>query len=179
MSSEAREMDLVECIEKRHSVRAFTNDPVPGEFLDEALRMAALAPSAGNLQARDFIVVRDEETRSKLVVAARGQHFLREAPVVVVCCANLERIESYGPRGRELYCLQDVAASIENLLLYATSKGFGTCWVGAFEERAVSAILNIPLRVRPVAMIAIGVPEKAGKKTPRLRMKEVVHRERW
>ncbi len=172
-------MDLVECIERRHSVRAFKKDPVPDDFVDEALRLAILAPSAGNLQARDFVVVRDDEMKSKLAVAAHGQHFLRSAPVVIVCCANLERIESYGPRGRELYCLQDVAASAEHLMLYATSQGYGACWVGAFEERAVSTALGIPKEVRAVAMIPIGVPEKEGRGTSRLPLSDVVHKEKW
>ena len=172
-------MDIVDAIERRQSVREFTKDPVPDVFINEALRMATLAPSAGNLQARDFIVVRDEETKSRLATAAHGQDFIRTAPVVVVCCANMERIENYGPRGRELYCLQDVASSVENLLLYATSQGFGSCWVGAFEETSISAILEIPRHSRPVAMIPIGVPKTERRSPSRLPLEEVVHIEKW
>ncbi len=170
---------MIESIEKRQSVRAFKSDPISDELITEALRMAVLAPSAGNLQARDFIVVRDEETKSRLAAAAHNQDFIRTAPVVVVCCANLERIQNYGPRGRDLYCLQDVAASVEHILLYAASQGYGGCWVGAFEETSVSAILGIPRHARPVAMVPLGVPEREGKRTSRLTLDEVVHKEKW
>ncbi|HPP45607.1 MAG TPA: nitroreductase family protein, partial [Methanomassiliicoccaceae archaeon] len=92
-------------------MRGFTKEDVPAGVIDEALEAANLAPSAGNLQARDFVVVRDGGKKRELAEAAMSQMFVADAPVVVVCCANLERIGRYGPRGRELYCLQDVAAA--------------------------------------------------------------------
>jgi nitroreductase len=172
-------MDLVQSIESRMSVRGYTAENVPDELVDEALRLAVLAPSAGNLQARDFIVVRNKGMRDKLAEAAFGQDFLRQAPVVIVCCANLTRIRNYGDRGATLYCLQDVAAAVEHILLYAASKGFGTCWVGAFDEAKVCQVLSLPAHARPVALIPIGRPKAQPRRTPRLDMDTVVHRERW
>ena len=125
-------VELVECIERRISVRSFAENDVPDEVVKEALRLAQLAPSAGNLQARDFIIVRDPGTKSRLARAAFGQAFIEEAPVVIVCCANLSRIRNYGARGTDLYCLQDAAAAVEHIMLYICSQGFGSCWVGAF-----------------------------------------------
>jgi len=172
-------MELVESIEKRWSVRGFTEDPVPDEIVMETLRMATLAPSAGNLQARDFIVVRDPETRRQLARAAFGQDFVEQAPVVIVCCSNLARIRNYGVRGTSLYCIQDVAASVENMLLYVTSQGYGSCWVGAFDEMEVCRLLGLPENVRPTAMLPIGRPSESPRKTPRLKIDTLVHKEKW
>jgi nitroreductase len=172
-------MDLIECFQKCRSVRGFTDEAVPDEVIDSMLSLANLAPSTGNLQARDFVVVREPGTKKGLAAAARNQEYIAEAPVVVVCCANLDRIIEYGPRGRDLFCLQDVAASVENMLLYITARGYGACWIGSFDERRVSESLGLPDHARPVAMVPIGRPKKEGTKPPRVPIKELVHLERW
>lgn len=172
-------MEVVECIEGRTSIRAFKPDPVEESIVDEALRLANLAPSAGNLQARDFIVIRASSTKKALMGAAYGQDFIRTAPVVVVCCANLHRIGHYGERGRNLYCLQDVAAGIQNMLLYLHSKGLGAVWVGAFDEGKVSEVMALPAHARPVAIVPIGYPAEKGVRRRRLLEDQMVHRERW
>ena len=172
-------MDLVEAIERRASVRSYTDEPVPEEVIFETLRLGALAPSAGNLQARDFIVVRDKETKAQLAKASFGQDFVEQAPVVIVCCANLGRIRNYGIRGTNLYCLQDVAASVENMMLYVASQGFGSCWVGAFDETLTSRLLGLPENVRPVVILSIGRPKDPPRRTPRFKLDTVVHKEKW
>lgn len=172
-------MEIAECIEKRSSVRAFTEEALPDEVVMEILRMGTLAPSAGNLQARDFIVVREPEMRKQLAKAAFGQDFIEQSQVVIVCCSNQARIRNYGIRGTDLYCIQDTAAAVENMLLYITSKGYGSCWVGAFDEMQVSKLLGLPENVRPTAILPIGRPRDPPRKTPRLKMDTVVHREKW
>ncbi len=172
-------MDIVDCIEKRTSVRVYKPDPVDDLLVGEGLRLANLAPSAGNLQARDFVVVRDVAVKRALMEGAFKQDFIRSAPVVVVFCANLERIAHYGKRGRELYCLQDAAAAIQNFMLYLTSKGLGSVWVGAFDEDRVSAALGLPQTSRPVAIVPLGYPEELGVRRKRLPLESVLHMDRW
>lgn len=172
-------MDIVDCIEGRRSVRVFRSDPVEDAVVDKALELANLAPSAGNLQARGFIVVRDDGTKRLLKDAAFGQDFVRTAPVVVVFCADLDRIDHYGDRGRALYCIQDVAAAVENMMLYLHSKGLGTVWVGAFDERKAAEAVGLPGYARPVAIVPIGYPAEEGLRRKRLPVGLLVHRERW
>lgn len=170
--------DIMEIIEKRHSVRGYTNEAVPSDIVEGALQAAILAPSAGNLQARDFVVVTSPEMKQKLVHAS-NQPFIAEAPVIIVCCVNYDRIAKYGPRGHDLFCIQDAAASVENVLLYTASKGYGTCWIGAFDENVVKDALGLPQNIRAVAMIPIGKAKKDGRQPPRLKKEDVVHREKW
>ena len=94
-------MEFEELIRKRGMVRAFRPDPLPEELVQRLLRNAVRAPSAGNLQPWEFIVVRDGETKRRLAEAALGQMFLAEAPVVIATCRNLERnAKRYGDRRR-------------------------------------------------------------------------------
>jgi nitroreductase len=172
-------IDIADCIEGRTSIRVFKPDPIDDAVVDEALRLANLAPSAGNLQARDFIVVKDVVVKKELMDAAHGQDFVKSAPVVIVCCANLEKIRHYGDRGRTLYCLQDVGAAIENMMLFLFSRGIGSVWVGAFDEAKARAALALPEHVRPTALVPIGYPAEAGIRRRRLPQSRIVHRERW
>jgi len=172
-------MELKEAIEKRRSVRSFIDRDVKIDDIVEILEYANLAPSAGNLQARDFVVVRDDRLRRSLAKAALDQAFVSEAPIDVVVCANLRRISPYGARGINLYCIQDSAASIEHILLLALEYGLSTCWVGAFDERRVSKILDLPNYVRPVAIIPIGYPRYIPKPTLRIEIDKLVHTDRW
>jgi nitroreductase len=172
-------MDVVKAIEERHSVRGFTGEEVPMDIINEMLRLGNLAPSAGNLQARDFIIVKDAEMKKKLTKAAFGQRFVEEAPVIVVVCTNLNRIKNYGERGERLYTIQDTAAAMENMMLYLVSKGYGTCWVGAFDEKEVGRLMELPECARAVAMIPIGRPKESGRTSPRLEQDTLVHMEKW
>jgi len=172
-------MDIETCIEGRRSIRAFKPDPLDDSIVNEALRMANLAPSAGNLQARDFIVVKDAGTKSNLAKAAYDQDFVSAAPVVIVFCANLQRIGHYGQRGRTLYCIQDTAAAIENMILFLHGKGIGSVWVGAFDEEKARKALLVPSESRPVALVPIGYPAEKGTKTGRIPLDQIVHREKW
>ncbi|MFN3346299.1 MAG: nitroreductase family protein [Candidatus Bipolaricaulaceae bacterium] len=168
-------MDVFEAIRTRRSVRQYLSDPIPEEVVQELIAAAVLAPSAGNAQPWRFIVVRDQKLREGLANAAYGQTFLAEAPVVIVVCADLERARrAYRERGETLYCLQDTAAAIQNLLLAATARGYGTCWVGAFDEGKVAELLGLPRNLRPVAMVPVGKPAEAPRPRPRRPLREVV-----
>jgi len=172
-------MDLLRAIRTRRCVRAFHADPVPAQRIEALVGLSNLAPSAGNLQARDFVVVSDEATRKALAATTFDQPFVADAPIVVVVCANLQRIGKYGPRGRDLYALQDAAAATENLLLAIHADGLGSVWIGAFDEGAVARLLELPRHVRPVALLPIGRPAEDPPTPERLPLSEILHWDRW
>lgn len=166
-------MELSSVIRHRRSIRTFRPDPLPAGALDTIVEAGRAAPSAGNLQARDFFVVADEGRKEQFVEAALRQKFVAEAPVAIVVCANYNLIASYGERGTDLYCLQDVAAAVQNMLLTAVDLGLGACWVGAFDEGAVSAALDLPKHLRPVAIVPVGTPDEQPERKPQ--RKDDVH----
>jgi len=79
-----------EAIEKRRSIRKFKTDPVPDEHITDLLNAARLAPSGCNAQPWRFKIIKDQETKLKLSQAAYDQSFIAEAPVVMVCCADIK-----------------------------------------------------------------------------------------
>jgi nitroreductase len=172
---------IMDAIKGRRSIRRFKRgEEVSEEDLKMILEAATYAPSAGNRQPWEFIIVEDEDAKNKLAEAAYHQTWITEAPTIIVVCANEERSASrYGERGRTLYCIQDTAAATQNMLLMAHSLGYGTCWVGAFNENEVRRILNIPIGVRPVAIIPIGKPDENPTMPPRIPIQKLIHYEKY
>lgn len=168
-------MDVFEAIRKRRTVRRF--DPareVTDEQVEKLLEAAQWASSAGNLQARFFVVVRDEAAKKRLAEAAVRQMFIAEAPVVIVVCADLERSASkYGSRGRELYAIQDATLAAQNLWLAATEMGLAAGWVGAFGEEEVSRILDLEEGLRPIAIMPLGYLAESPPLPPRRPVSEL------
>lgn len=173
-------MEFEDLVRERAMMRAFRPDPVPEELIQKLLRSAVRAPSAGNLQAWEFVVVQEPEKKRRLAEAALGQMFVAEAPVVIVTCRNMERnARRYGDRGRHFYSPIDVSFASLMILLAAHNEGLGACFVGAYRDEEVSRILGLPEHARPVGIMPIGWPAEAATVTERMPLAEVVHYERF
>ncbi|UCG70669.1 MAG: nitroreductase family protein [Thermoplasmata archaeon] len=173
-------MELVEAIKARRSIRRFHDKKIEDNLIMEIIELGNLAPSAGNLQPRDFVIVKDQAIKEQLAHAALDQNFIAEAPVVIVVCTNAMRTAPYyGMRGVNLYSIQDSAAAIENMLLVIVDFGLACCWVGAFDENAVFRILELPEHVRPIAILPIGYADEAKGPASRMDIEEMVHYNRW
>ena len=171
-------MDLLEALARRRSVRKYKKQDLPQGTVEKLLEAARLAPSAGNVQPWTFVVVSSMKTKMDLSQAAYGQGDLQEASFVIVVCADMKRaVESYGDRGKSLYCVQDTAAAIQNILLTACSIGLGTCWIGAFKEDLVRKVINAPQNMRPVALIPVGYPDEEPIARPRRPLSEIMVKE--
>lgn len=168
-------MEVLEAINARISVRNFKDQPVPKEDVLRLVQAGLRAPTAGNIQPWFFYVVMDNKLKNSLAEAALGQNFIASAPVVIVTCAEPEAsAKIYGDRGRYLYCIQDTAAAVENIMLAAVSLGLGSCWIGAFDEGKVAGLLSMPRGRRPVAVIPVGYPEKEKAGTARKPLHKVM-----
>lgn len=165
-------------LKKRYSVRAYKPDPIGDETLKQILEAINSAPSAGNLQAYEVVVVRDPEKKQQLAKAAWGQWFIAQAPVVLVFVANTERNRfRYGRRGEELYSLQDATIACTFAHLAAVASGLGSCWIGAFDDDAVRQVIGAPQNMRPVAILPIGVPADMPEPKERRPLSDLVHEE--
>jgi nitroreductase len=160
--------NVIEAIEERRSVRQFKQDPIPEAVVSRIIGCGLKAPSAGNIQPWQFWVIRRPGLKEALAEAAFGQEFVSQAPVVVAVLAEPARSATrYGYRGSELYCIQDTAAAVQNIMLAGLEYGIGSCWVGAFDEKKVSKALNLSERFRPVALVPMGYPAELPARRPR------------
>ena len=168
-------MEFNELTQSRRSIRKFREQDITKDDIIKLLKAAQSAPSAGNCQPWHFFVISDKSIQEKIVPAAYNQEFILSAPICIVVCADIEKtIGRYGDRGRNLYCIQDTAAAIQNILLCAKSLGLGTCWIGAFDEEKLSEILSLQNDMRPIAIIPVGYPANEPDPANRRPLDEIV-----
>jgi len=171
-------LDVFGAIKERRSIRAYTDEKVSEKDVEQLIEAARWAPSAGNSQPCEFVVVKDMEIKRKLSDAALNQTFIEKAPVVIVVCADVTRSSrGYGSRGEKLYSIQDTAAATENILLAAQELGLATCWVGAFREKEVAKAVKAPKNVKPVAIVPVGYPAERPVAPQKRSVNEIVHYE--
>lgn len=163
-------MDL---IEKRKSIRSYKPQHVEEEKLNYILQAFRKAPSAKNLQPWKLIIVKNKKKISDLSIACNNQTFLSEAPILIVACAKED--EAYGVMGGYMNSYPvDIALALEHLILAATEKGLGTCWIGAFKEKLVKDLLDVPDNVRVVAITPVGYPATEGRTRGRKPISKIV-----
>lgn len=168
-----------EFLVSRSSVRDFWDEPVPEADITYILDCASTAPSAGNLEAWDVVLVTDRDVREEISDAAYGQEHVRDAPLLLVVCANYVRsMSQYGERGI-LFALQDATIACTYMMLAAHARRLHSCWVGAFVEEDIRTVLGLPAHVRPVAILCVGRGHPPGRLTERLPVGEHVHSNAW
>lgn len=170
-------MRFSELAATRRSIRRYEQRDVTDAQIHTLLEAARWAPSAGNMQPWHFYVVRDAALRARVCACQQNPtQWITGAPVLIVVtvdpCVTAAR---YGDRGGDLYCLQDTAAAVQNILLCANDMGLASCWVGAFHEDACAQALGLTGDVRPVAILPIGYAARQPDQVPKRRpIKEIV-----
>jgi len=199
-------LDFREVLDRRHMVRAFRPDPIDPAVLERLLADALRAPSAGNSQGTELIVLSGpEETARYWDVALppeRRAAFawpdLLAAPVLVLVLADPQRyLDRYAEPDkaatglgddltawRTPYWLVDGGMAVHTLLLGAVDTGLGALLFGLFaREEAVRAALGVPEDRDVVGVVALGhpLPSAPGRSAgrPRRPTDEVIHRGGW
>ncbi len=163
----------------RASVREYSFEDLTAEEIATIVRAAERAPSAGNREAWDVVVVTDVGIREDISDVAFQQQHLQQAPCIFVVCANYVRsMSQYGERGI-LYAVQDATIAATYMMLGAHAAGLQTCWTGAFDEEAVSEVLALPEHIRPLVLLAAGRGNLPPSYTKRMPMDEHVHENIW
>lgn len=158
---------FLKLVENRRSIRRYLPRPVEREKILSCLEAARLAPSAENVQPWRFLVIDEPGIRDELCkgafsgIYAMGK-FAKNAPVLIVILARLDFVANRLGRAVQgtQYYLLDIGIAGEHAVLRAEELGLGTCWIAWFNTRKVRKILKIPQKYKPVAMLALGYPEK-------------------
>ena len=170
---------ILDVIATRTSVRAYQQQAVEEEKVEQLLRAAMAAPSAVNKQPWAFIVVREKETLEKLAATLPYAKMTAEAPLAIVVFGDLTKaLEGEAAD----YWIQDASAATENLLLAAHGLGLGAVWTGLYpipdRVESVQQILRLPQYIVPLNVIPIGYPAE----TPAIKDKWKpgnIHYEYW
>jgi len=148
---------IFDVICSRRSCDTFRRKGVERAKVGKMLEAARWAPSPGNIQSWEFIVVEDAELKEQVSKIAHKNKAILDSPMSIVVLSNLTRaIARYGKSSAEKYALQECGACVQNMLLVAHEEGLGTCWIGDFQTKKLVELLKIPETVLPVAIISVG-----------------------
>jgi len=134
------------------------------------------APSAGNQQPWEFIVIQDRSIIDRIPEAHPYAKMSLQAQLVVIVCCNTERVS------KEPMWAQDCSAATQNLLLAAHALGLGAVWCGVYPraERitALTELLELPDGIIPFSLVPIGYPGEE-KGDPERMDPSRIHLDRW
>lgn len=169
-------MDALQALLSRRSIRRYVSKTVPDVIINDVIRAAMEAPSAGNEQPWEFIVINDRSILDQIPSFHPHAQMVRNAPTAILVCGDLEKEKHEG------YWTQDCSAATQNLLLAVYAKGLGAVWVGVYPREAriegFRRLLGMPANIMPFSLIPIGYP--AEEKPPGNRYDESrIHRNRW
>ncbi len=178
-------MDLESTIKGRRSIRKYLSRDIPDAVIEDLLDLARYAPSSMNGQPWYFVVVRNEETKRRLVEiknrycpAEKSMYkadFLRDAPAVIVVCVDHER--SFN---REV---ENAVLATAHILLGACEKGLGSVYMSAYKRddpdisEEIRTALDIPASVDPITIIPLGYPHETPEPKAMGPLHEVVFHE--
>lgn len=145
---------------ERTSVRAWKDQSVETDKIDQLLKAAMVAPTAVNERPWEFYVVTDEKVKKELSEISPYSHFASQAPVLLAIVMNKDR-------NFPQYTGVDGGICVENIWLEATDLGLGTVCLAVYPEEdrmeKMAAILNLPPYMVPFALMPVGYPAKEPK----------------
>jgi len=197
-------MDIFEAINSQRAMRRLKPDPVPEELIWKLLDAAVKAPSGGNRQPWNFIVIRDDETKAKIAewyldgwnkaygpvkqaamaspttarTYASADHLanhLAEVPVLIIATINNAGVAPVSTSGASIY------PAVQNLMLAARALGLGTTitTLHRTHEAEVKQLLGVPEGVDTMALIPLGYPVGKFGPTNRIPTEKVVYWDKW
>jgi nitroreductase len=158
-------MLVQEAIQKRLSIRRYADGSIPAEHMDILFKALQLAASANNYQNWEFVFVSDPDQKQKLVPACSNQGFIRD------CTYFIAGVADPGLK----WHMVDITIALAQFALQAVELGYGTCWIGAFDEAGVKQVLNVPDHKKVVICMTLG--RAAGRHVPRSRksLEEIIY----
>ena len=182
-------MDFLDIVKGRRSNRKYLDKDVPDELVQQVLEAVRWAPSGGNIQPWEVIVIRDPDTKKRLQDTLGGYNPARKAivaaPLLLVLCAK-EKIPDTYRKDKDIltkfgdwWFLFHLGSAAQNLCLAAHDMGLGTVMVGFFDHDRAKEILEVPEGYEVVLMTPLGYPDKAPKPPPRRPITQFSHSEKF
>lgn len=184
---------VIDLLKSHRSIRKFADKEIPGEVMDQILEAGQWAATSNNLQAYSVIRIKDREKKDELARLSGDQQHVRDCPVFLVFCADLNRIHISGrlhdvPQNLDtveplLVAVVDTALMAQNVMVAAESCGIGGTYIGGIRNRSreVSELLQLPDYVFPLFGMVLGYPdeEQIPDQKPRLPFEAIVHEETY
>jgi nitroreductase len=180
------DMELMEIIKQRRSIRRYQSKEIPEEVLSKVLEAFQWAPSFGNAQCWELIIIKDPAIKEALqATLAKGnpaKKSITKAPLLIAICAKLKN--SGYDKGEALtqigdWAMYDLGMANQNLCLMAHNLGLGTVVVAWFDHDRVNEILEVPSGYKALTIIPLGYPVADAKAPDRRKIGDFTHENKF
>jgi nitroreductase len=165
------EMDCIEALKTRRSVRAYTGEPVSREVIEDIIDCGRLAATAVNIQPWEFVAVTEPAMLRAIAGVADFGRFIAQAAVcVVVLCKDTK------------YYLEDGSNASQNILVAARAHGLGGCWVAGDKKpyaEKVARMVGAPEGYKVISLLAIGHAADQQSHKDKRPLSDVLHWEKF
>ena len=124
---------VMDAIKNRRSVRVYKNKPLSKDTIDSILEAARYAPTARNLQQLEYKVITKKDLAQRIsdritsllkknypsIQLRNRSSLFYDAPLLIIIT---------GPKD-SMWTYSDAALAVQNVMLYATSIGLGSCFI--------------------------------------------------
>jgi nitroreductase len=162
-------MDVKDAIAKRLSIRRYARAFIPEDHMEILFQSLQLAASGNNNQNWEFVFVGDADMKSQLVGACANQSFIANCAYFIAGIADPS----------QKWHMVDITIAFTNFTLQAAELGYGTCWIGAFDESKIKYLLDVPDGKKVVICMTFGAPEGRHVARNRKATDEFVFSERY
>lgn len=156
-------MNTIECIKFRRSVRAFSNDPISHEILEQIVDAASFSPSWKNTQITRYIAVETPALKSQVaaLTPAYNAAIINSAPMLIAITilknrSGFERDGSYTTIKREGWQMFDAGIATQTFCLAARELGISSVVLGILDYEKIAELLHVPSDQELVALVPIG-----------------------
>ncbi|HIW88136.1 MAG TPA: nitroreductase family protein [Candidatus Onthomorpha intestinigallinarum] len=182
---------LIESLLNRRTVRKYTEEDIPQDVLNTVIEAGVRASNCGNMQIYSIIVTKDKQRKQELCKLHFNQPMVREAPVVLTVCADVNRFHKYCQNRNAPVSYNnflwlnvgtvDATICTQAMCDAAESLGLGICYLGTVTYMAepIAEFFNLPKGVVPITTITMGYPKENPGLTERLPLNAVVHYESY
>lgn len=160
-------MNVYDFILNRRSVRRYKKKNIPEGDIRIILEAASHAPMAYEYKSWKLILVKDDSLKEKIVNESANQLWIKYANILVLGVIL--------GRDDKKWKIVDTAIALENIVLASESLGYGSCWIGAFNEKKIKVMLGIPNENSILAYIAIGFKDEKPKEREYKKLDEIVY----
>ncbi len=172
-------------VNKRRSIRHFSNGPIPRQIIENIVRSAGTAPSGANKQPWTFVVVSDPKLKSKIRIAAEIEEkefyerkisnewrkdlvplgtdwkkpFLEIAPIIIVVFRQDYSFDINKNKRKHYYVMESVGIAVGMLITAIHNSGLVTLIHTPSPMKFLREILNRPINEKPFVLMPVGYPE--------------------
>ncbi len=170
----------------RRSIRTFSDEAVPRDLIELAIRTAGTAPSGAHQQPWTFVVVGDAETKRRIRLAAEEEErtnyldgrmpddwkeeiarlgtswqkpYLEHAPWIVVLFEQRYGVEPEGARTKHYYVKESVGIAAGMFIAALHNMGLATLTHTPSPMAFLTKLLDRPANERPFILFPVGYPE--------------------